>query len=87
MTKLAVIVVLGFLAWQVGARLYLGYVYNSVAAKVQHGNGADLRLNFSQPPELEHAFRDLNERGFPTFDKPLFPSQDKSRLPSAGYGR
>ena len=87
MTKLAVIAVLACLAWQVGARLYLGYAYNAVAAKVQHGNSADLRLNFSQPPELERAFRDLNERGFPAFDKPGFPSQDPSRRPSAGYAR
>lgn len=83
MTRLAAIVVLGFLAWQVGGRLYFGYVYNSVAAKVQHGNRDDLHMNFA-PPEFE---RDLNEHGFPTFDKPGFPSQDKSRLPSSGYGR
>jgi len=83
MTRLAVFAVLGFLVWQVGGRLYLGYVYNSVAAKVQHGNRDDLHMNFS-PPEWE---RDVNARGFPTFDKSGFPSQDKSRLPASGYGR
>lgn len=82
MARLAVFAVLGFLVWQVGGRLYLGYVYNSVAAKVQHGNRDDLHMNFS-PPAFEH---DLNEHGFPTFDKG-FPAQDKSRLPTSGYGR
>jgi hypothetical protein len=70
--KFAVFALIGFLAWQLAGRLYLGQVYNTVTARAQRGN--DLDLYQPHDPDFEHVMRgidtriDLSPGGSPRFD-------------------